>query len=68
MKPSWDDAPKWANWLAMDGDGMWFWFECKPEFEPAAGIYGDYWKPSMGRKQYGEENQSASVNTLEYRP
>ena len=30
MKPSWDEAPEWANWLAMDKDGSWVWFERKP--------------------------------------
>lgn len=29
-KPSWDDAPEWANWLAMDENGEWWWFEYKP--------------------------------------
>jgi hypothetical protein len=27
MKPDWKDAPEWANWLAMDSDGDWYWFE-----------------------------------------
>lgn len=26
-KPSWDTAPEWANYLAMDGNGEWFWYE-----------------------------------------
>jgi len=30
MIPSWKDAPDWANWLAQDSDGEWFWFEDKP--------------------------------------
>lgn len=30
MKPSWSTAPEWAKWLAMDEDGVWFWFEFKP--------------------------------------
>ncbi len=30
MKPSWDDAPEWAQWLAMDEDGRWWWYEEKP--------------------------------------
>lgn len=30
MKPSWKDAPEWANYLAMDKGGMWCWFEGKP--------------------------------------
>jgi len=31
-KPSWSDpsCPPWANYLAMDIDGDWFWFENKP--------------------------------------
>lgn len=27
MKPSWDDAPEWANWLCKD-HGEWYWSEC----------------------------------------
>lgn len=30
MKPDWKDAPEWANWLAMDGNGRWYWHENKP--------------------------------------
>lgn len=33
MKPSWDDAPEWANWLAMDGDGEWIWYKDEPYWE-----------------------------------
>ncbi|WP_323615400.1 hypothetical protein [Pseudomonas putida] len=29
--PHWDDAPKWAEWLAQDEDGNWHWFESEPE-------------------------------------
>lgn len=36
-KPDWKDAPEWANWLAMDEDGMWSLFEIKPEFDPIEG-------------------------------
>lgn len=31
-KPSWDDAPKWASYLAMDGDGLWVWYQTKPDW------------------------------------
>jgi len=34
MKPSWDDAPEWANWLAQDEDGSWWWYGAKPEWNP----------------------------------
>lgn len=30
MKPDWKDAPEWAEWLAMDGDGEWNWYEYEP--------------------------------------
>ena len=30
-KPSWEDAPEWAQWLAMDDDGEWYWYEEKPK-------------------------------------
>lgn len=32
MKPNWKDLPAWANFLALDGDGYWCWFEHEPEF------------------------------------
>lgn len=31
MKPDWSKAPEWANFLVMDKDGTWVWFENKPE-------------------------------------
>jgi hypothetical protein len=39
MKPEWKDAPEWANWLAMDGDGIWVWFQDRPEWEPSANAW-----------------------------
>jgi len=31
--PSWDDSPKWANWLAQDEDGKWQWYSLKPTLD-----------------------------------
>ncbi|QHJ82395.1 MAG: hypothetical protein [Caudoviricetes sp.] len=31
MKPSWDDAPEWAEWLAGDTQGF-VWSKGEPEF------------------------------------
>lgn len=28
--PSWDDAPEWAMWLAMDSDKAWHWYQHEP--------------------------------------
>ena len=41
-KPDWKDAPEWAMWLAMDGFGVWRWFERKPC------AYGLDWWPEDG--------------------
>lgn len=30
-KPNWTDAPEWANWLACDLDGIWYWYHDEPE-------------------------------------
>jgi hypothetical protein len=32
-KPSWDDAPDWARWLARDASGDWYWYEFEPGWE-----------------------------------
>lgn len=45
-KPDWKDAPEWANWLAMDENGSWWWFEQDPEPENhmgLSGIWATYW-------------------------
>lgn len=30
MKPDWEDAPEWANWLAQDENGYWHWYQNQP--------------------------------------
>jgi len=30
-KPDWGSAPEWAQWLAQDEDGSWWWYEFRPE-------------------------------------
>lgn len=30
ISPNWDNAPKWATWLAQDSDGQWLWYQDKP--------------------------------------
>ena len=29
-KPDWKGAPEWANYLAQDMNGVWYWFEFEP--------------------------------------
>jgi hypothetical protein len=40
-KPDWKDAPKWANYIAMDEDGTWWWFENEPHKTGNGWDYGD---------------------------
>lgn len=63
-KPSWEDAPEWAKYLAMDEDGEWFWYETKP-------IIGTYmWNDRPGRyREANPINQEVDwKTTLEARP
>jgi len=63
-KPSWDSAPKWATYLAMDSDKNWYWYEFKPWLNTVV----DIWNQS-GRKELACDNISYSAaDTLEKRP
>ena len=33
MTPDWNDAPEWANYLAQDKNGGWYWYENRPILE-----------------------------------
>jgi len=63
MKPDWKDAPEWSNWVAMDADGTWYWFETKPRICSDEGL----WEPNIGElvKCF---NIKAWTETLEQRP
>lgn len=69
-KPSWDEAPEWANWLAMDDGGSWYWHAGKPFFDFADGAWYD---PDIENEICGlalasfDLDRSAS-ETLESRP
>jgi len=60
-KPSWDDAPEWANYLAQDKNGEWFWYEDKP-----IELTG-YWNNQTGKARKINEVKDWT-DTLEKRP
>ena len=39
MKPSWEEAPEWANYLACSEEGVWSWFEKEPSISYNMGYY-----------------------------
>lgn len=58
MKPDWFGSPEWANYMAMDYYGNWWWFENKPELgnhtwienggrSEELGDLGPYWRDSL---------------------
>jgi hypothetical protein len=61
MKPKWEDAPYWANYLTMDEDGEWAWHEFTPSWR-----WGGSWT-SDGRSSYAGHNPSWT-DSLEKRP
>jgi len=60
MKPDWKDAPSWAQWLAQDQSGAWYWYET----EPYAGT--STWNYSQGRADWVDT--PGWNETLEKRP
>lgn len=69
MKPSWDDAPEWANYLAQDEDGEWKWFERAP-FIDEGGRWESYVK-QQHKWMYASEDAPYNHNwrkSLEERP
>ena len=69
MKPSWDEAPVWANWLAMDRDWQWNWYEQEPEWTTW------YWDgyarkkvASVGKPHLPKAAHDDAIDTLEARP
>lgn len=61
MKPDWKDAPEWAQWLALDPNGDWFWYEMEPDWDCS-------WVPQKGGLIQFAGSQTDSFNSLESRP
>ena len=75
-KSSWDEAPDWANWLAQDEDGEWYWYKAKPDSLKRKSSLG-VWAPMpftpggrVGRCLFaGEDGRNPDwESTLEERP
>jgi hypothetical protein len=66
MKPNWEDAPDWANYLAMDENGSWYWFEKEPYAKNLNYDYGMW--VSKGKANLAFESGFSWDETLEERP
>lgn len=65
MKPDWKDAPRWANYLAMDLGGEWWWYE----YEPVNDSYHpNCWAAAKGGYKQVRIEHTGWKETLESRP
>ena len=67
-KPSWDDAPWWAEWLAQDEDGCWVFFHLKPNAKSLSGKWDGYSVTDDFEEIHGDDANQNWKNTLEKRP
>lgn len=44
--PDWKDAPEWAQWVAQDEDGDWYWYENKPR------LFDKHWMIDGGKTEF----------------
>lgn len=65
-KPDWKDAPQWANFLAQDESGHWFWYEK----EPRVGARGNWVWGSNNKfcSAFARNDGDGWTETLESRP
>jgi hypothetical protein len=64
MKPNWDDAPEWANYVAQDQTGKWYWYSHQPIASEG------YWAVPQddGRWDAATVQEDAWKDTLRARP
>lgn len=61
-KPDWKDAPEWAQWVARDESGRWYWYQDEPVKELYFWVEG----PNGGKVQAIKEDDW--TRSLERRP
>ncbi len=51
MKPDWSCAPEWANYVVMNHDGSWYWFEFEPTYNSKNGFWQRGFYEKVGRNE-----------------
>jgi len=69
-KPSWKDAPDWAQWLAQDCSGQWRFHTAKPQLIPSSFIAPESFHAVAGRSIRSTSGEVIGDwrDTLEQRP
>lgn len=63
-RPDWKDAPEWANYLAMDPDGDWYWYLNEPKIQYPT---DDFWT-NFGPYAKAGYTPNPWQDTMEKRP
>ena len=66
-KPSWDDAPEWANYRARDQYSGWWWYELNPIWDNENEEWDTQYDSKAIRASAGFERIGAK-NSLGARP
>lgn len=62
---TWEEAPKWANYRAMDTSGRWYWYEKRPKY------WYYIWRRVSGKFAYSHTTENPALDptkTLKERP
>ena len=62
VRPDWNDAPEWANYMSMDESGKWYWWEHEPLPK-----FGQWWLQRDGKVKLALEADKPWSETLESR-
>lgn len=65
-KPDWSEAPEWANYMAMDDDGSWYWFEVMPQYDEEQNCWFE--DSINGQVKSAKISDMDGKNSLERRP
>lgn len=60
--PDWSQAPEWANYVAMDADGAWYWYSD----EPVSRV--NYWHSTGGSTAFAGNSITIWRSSLTSKP
>ncbi len=56
MRPQWEDAPAWAQYLTCIDNGHWEWHELRPSYEPDDVLGFAWWSTGRIQRAYALDN------------
>ena len=69
--PDWSDAPSWAQWWAVDGDGHAYWYAAEPTYNAQCDTWqvksGPWWIWYSQGTTFEEDRSVRSGQGIDYR-